>query len=179
MFLSTSTTNLPSGCTWNTAVNTTKLIFPLQNPGCMSHPPHHEGARKLSQHQTQPSYPQKKDLSLHMFLITTPSAELVLLWGQRHSSIPHQPAAKRSQPQGSSAPYLHKHFLLVHGSHHLAHIGALLLQQLQLLPQQPHCREKGTSADKWGDPKPPLSGQHPQPGWEPLVPQQGWPQSLR
>lgn len=104
MFLSTSTTNLPSGCTWNTAVNTTKLIFPLQNPGCMSQPPHHKGARKLSQHQAQPSYPQKKDLSLHMFLITTPSAELVLLWGQRHGSISHQVLFLTSQLLKGASP---------------------------------------------------------------------------
>jgi len=34
--------------------------------------------------------------------------------------------------------YLDKHFLLVHGPDHLPHIGALLLQQLQLLTKQAH-----------------------------------------
>ena len=33
---------------------------------------------------------------------------------------------------------LDQHLLLVHRLHHLAHVAALLLQVLQLLPQHPH-----------------------------------------
>lgn len=81
-------------------------------------------------------------------LVVTPLLELMLtlapapVGSKRGSVRPCSPPAAL----GTSQPhYLDKHFLLVHGSHHFSHVGALLLQQLQLLPQQAHCRERDLS----------------------------------
>jgi len=67
------------------------------------------------------------------------------VWSREGSVRPHPAHPCPSCPRASSAPYLDEHFFLVHGSDHLSHIGTLLLQQLQLLPQQAHCKERDIS----------------------------------
>lgn len=61
MFLSTSTTNFPSGCTWKAAVATVRVIS-LRIPSSHAKYPHRLlRARELSHHQTPcgPSCPQE------------------------------------------------------------------------------------------------------------------------
>lgn len=110
----------------------------------------------------------EKELSRHVFQLLYPPRAHVHTCSNSHGvkggvcqTPPRSPllCPRPSHPQDSSASYLDKHFLLVHGSHHFSHIGALLLQQLQLLPQQAHCRGGDVSTSHL-EPLPMTEGQH-------------------